>query len=166
MAVCLSINIQGKGHLITLGRSPIVIGRSSSCNVKVDDSRVSSRHCEISVGDNGRVVVTDLNSTNGTLINETSITSANLFIGDILKMGEITISIDSLSLSGPERKALTKSAATAKAKFISFKAPKKSLSTFKADLTTGPPPVEKSPSEEVQRTTITSVSHIKKSPED
>jgi pSer/pThr/pTyr-binding forkhead associated (FHA) protein len=44
-----------------------VLGRTKSCDVQLDDPLASKRHAEIHETD-GRFVLKDLNSTNGTMI--------------------------------------------------------------------------------------------------
>jgi hypothetical protein len=46
----------------------VVIGRSQRCDITVPDPSVSERHCRIEVTQQG-VMVTDLDSTNGTTVN-------------------------------------------------------------------------------------------------
>ena len=59
----------GKANVkeIVLGRETL-IGRSSDCNLKITSSQVSRRHCRIQVTDH-EVLITDLGSANGTLVN-------------------------------------------------------------------------------------------------
>jgi predicted component of type VI protein secretion system len=60
--------VQGKANVkeIVLGRETL-IGRGSECNLKIASSQVSRRHCRIVVTDD-RVLMTDLGSANGTLV--------------------------------------------------------------------------------------------------
>lgn len=60
--------VQGKANVkeIVLGRETL-IGRGSECNLKIASSQVSRRHCRIVVTDD-RVLMTDLSSSNGTLV--------------------------------------------------------------------------------------------------
>src|SRR5690606_27060487 len=50
--------------------TPLTIGRDAACDVRVDDRRVSRRHARLEV-QQGAVVLTDLNSTNGVYVNGT-----------------------------------------------------------------------------------------------
>ncbi|WP_037644735.1 FHA domain-containing protein, partial [Streptomyces exfoliatus] len=56
----------GGVHLLHGG--PIRIGRSADADVPLDDPDVSRAHCTVVVGDDGRVTVSDLGSTNGTTL--------------------------------------------------------------------------------------------------
>ena len=56
----------GASHPITSRR--VVVGRSRECDVQVDDTNVSRRHCEL-VQEDATYWVVDLGSTNGTELN-------------------------------------------------------------------------------------------------
>lgn len=57
------------GARLALSGAPTVFGRSPDCDVTLPDEGISSRHFEIALGPDGRFVVRDLGSTNGTLVN-------------------------------------------------------------------------------------------------
>jgi hypothetical protein len=69
---------------------PSVIGRSRSCDLVLRDDSVSRRHAMLTL-DGDHVVVTDLGSTNGTLLNGRWITQAEARPGDLLQLGEIEL---------------------------------------------------------------------------
>ena len=74
------------GRRIALGHDPVVIGRSSRCEVQLDQESVSRNHCRIS--HNGRgYLIRDLGSTNGTYVNDELVDSMDLRDGDQLKIG-------------------------------------------------------------------------------
>jgi hypothetical protein len=56
-----------RGTTITLGTSPITIGRSPECTLVLDDDYASGRHARLSPTPSGWVVE-DLDSTNGTYL--------------------------------------------------------------------------------------------------
>jgi hypothetical protein len=66
--------------------SPTVIGRMPACDLVVVDDSVSRRHAMLS-REHGRVVVTDLGSTNGTYLNGRWVTRAEVRPGDRLQLG-------------------------------------------------------------------------------
>lgn len=67
---------------------PTVIGRDQSCQIILDSDSVSRRHCMISPSPSGHHVVEDLNSTNGTIVNNEDIRSPReLQSGDHLRVG-------------------------------------------------------------------------------
>ena len=74
------------GRRIPLGLEPTVIGRSSKCEVQLDQESVSRNHCRISF--NGKTYsIRDLGSTNGTYVNDELVDEINLRDGDQLKVG-------------------------------------------------------------------------------
>jgi hypothetical protein len=71
---------------ISITDPPITIGRLSSNDVVLSDPNVSRRHAELQVN-GGRWVVTDLGSTNGTLVNGKLAREHPLKNGDRLSFG-------------------------------------------------------------------------------
>lgn len=69
-------------------RTPVKIGRSSSNDLILpsEDTRASSRHAELSY-DGASFILKDLNSTNGTFINDHKISTAVVKHGDIIQFG-------------------------------------------------------------------------------
>ena len=74
------------GRRIPLGPEPCVIGRSSKCDVQVDQESVSRNHARISRHPNG-YTIRDLGSTNGTYVNDELVDEVMLRDGDQLKIG-------------------------------------------------------------------------------
>jgi len=70
-----------------LDRPVITIGRDSENNIVLDKDSVSRRHAKLVQQNSARVVV-DLNSTNGTYVNDQTIKSHALKNGDRLKIGD------------------------------------------------------------------------------
>lgn len=71
---------------ISLTRDPVVIGRLSTNDVVLSDSNVSRRHAELRRVDGGWIV-SDLGSTNGTVVNGRSVKDQKLSDGDRLAFG-------------------------------------------------------------------------------
>jgi pSer/pThr/pTyr-binding forkhead associated (FHA) protein len=69
---------------------PVVVGRSSEADVTLTDRWVSRRHCVIDQRD-GRLVVRDLGSKHGTLVNHALVEECPLLPGDKLGLGLSTI---------------------------------------------------------------------------
>jgi adenylate cyclase len=66
----------------------LAIGRSPSNGLVLDDSRVSRRHAEIRLVENGRYRLTDLGSANGTWVNNRRISvPQDLQNGDLIQVG-------------------------------------------------------------------------------
>lgn len=84
------VQIDGEGNEIkrfTIGQRPIKIGRRSSNDIFIDDSKVSRVHARVN-GDDSGYYLTDLESTNGTLINGADIQGPHrLMPGDIIQIG-------------------------------------------------------------------------------
>lgn len=62
------------------------IGREDGVTVQLHDTEVSRRHARV-VYDSGRYLITDLNSSNGTFINQERITTAAINSGDKIEIG-------------------------------------------------------------------------------
>lgn len=79
-----------RGQKIALPQTQFVIGRDGSCHLRPVSTDVSKFHCAIAhMGD--RIVVRDLKSTNGTLLNGERITgTAKARDGDVLEIGPLT----------------------------------------------------------------------------
>ncbi|MGI5398596.1 FHA domain-containing protein [Streptomyces sp. CA-135486] len=81
----------GGVHLLHGGR--IDIGRSAEADVPLDDPDVSRLHCAVTVAEDGRVTVADLDSTNGTTLDGTAVgpRPVRLPAGALLRLGESTL---------------------------------------------------------------------------
>lgn len=134
MSIFINIKVNNKAHSIQVGYKPLLLGRSNKCNVKFSDPLLSSKHCEISLKQDGKVVITDLNSTNGSFLNDVKVISSHLYIGDTLRIGSIEISIDGSRLKPSERKPLTRKSEVGRTKFMDLKVNQKTHASIKADL--------------------------------
>lgn len=66
----------------------LLVGRSRSADLSMDDDRVSRRHCEVQLRVDGRLLIRDLGSTNGTFLGGEAIQAeTSLRIGQILRLG-------------------------------------------------------------------------------
>lgn len=74
------------GRRYTIKDEELLIGRAPHCDIMLTDDSVSRMHCRLIPGSNG-VVISDLNSTNGTYINATSVSTRLLRDGDKVKVG-------------------------------------------------------------------------------
>lgn len=72
---------------IDLAAMRLILGRSSSCDIMVDDINASRNHAELRCDSEGTWQVNDLGSTNGTLVNGRRITSHILSEGDRIRIG-------------------------------------------------------------------------------
>jgi hypothetical protein len=71
----------------------LLIGRSSRCDVVLSDPTISRRHARLIFRD-GRWVVQDLASTNGTILNGRRVGRSGLRPGDELVLGQARLRID------------------------------------------------------------------------
>ncbi len=69
-----------------IGPTPQTIGREGSCEIAIDDPSASRRHARFSVTQHG-VLLEDLGSKNGTLLNDQPCTSKLLRDGDQIQVG-------------------------------------------------------------------------------
>jgi diguanylate cyclase (GGDEF)-like protein len=76
----------GMGTRYILGERPLVIGRGSDCDIRINDHSVSRRHARISGGEDG-YYAEDLQSTNGTFVNDVASLTRKLDDGNYLRVG-------------------------------------------------------------------------------
>ena len=94
----LKIELTFKGKLlkqIETDKGEITIGRGTNNDIQIDNLGVSKTHAKIIKGPDAYTVV-DLNSTNGTNLNDKPIKKAKLAPKDILTIGKHTLSITAL----------------------------------------------------------------------
>jgi len=78
------------GERFNLDAGAFILGRSSSCDLVVQDSTVSRRHARIAVED-GTIAVTDLGSLNGTYLDEEQIRAVRAVAeGQTLRFGSVS----------------------------------------------------------------------------
>lgn len=73
---------------------PVLLGRSSSCDITIDDGLLSRQHSEIFINELGKLQIRDLESTNLTIVNERDIESHSLITGDVILLGETEIVVE------------------------------------------------------------------------
>jgi hypothetical protein len=82
-----------EGRDVSLDQSVTVIGRSSGCDIVVDDPNVSRRHAEVRrLGDGYSLV--DLGSTNGTEVNGQRVGETSLMNGDVIGVGTTRLTFE------------------------------------------------------------------------
>lgn len=85
--------LEWPGGVVTIDQRVVVIGRSSECEVRLDDANVSRRHAEVRrIGDGYSLV--DLGSTNGTEVNGQRIQETALMNGDVIAVGTTRITFE------------------------------------------------------------------------
>lgn len=77
-----SVTLLGIGHnippIVLASNSEVIVGRSNSADIKINNKYVSERHLSLSLDNKGRVQVRDLSSSNGTYIDGSKL-SPNIF---------------------------------------------------------------------------------------
>jgi two-component system cell cycle response regulator len=76
----------GMGARYPLTDTPVVLGRGNDCDIRINDHSVSRRHARIQPGADGYYAV-DLQSTNGTFVNDVPASICKLKDGDYLRIG-------------------------------------------------------------------------------
>jgi two-component system cell cycle response regulator len=92
------------GEVHKIGKSLVVLGRDSKCDIVIWEEGVSRQHAKIEK-QNQSFVVTDMGSTNGTFVNGEPAMQTILIEGDKIQMGEILLRFsfqDSIDVSHQE----------------------------------------------------------------
>jgi CheY-like chemotaxis protein len=76
-----------------LGASWVTLGRADGNTFQIVATSVSNRHCEVRWRD-GELAVRDLQSTNGTFINDKKISEGMLRPGQTLRLGEVELGLE------------------------------------------------------------------------
>ena len=82
----LDNNLKVKSSVIGKGR--VLIGRSESCDVIINHDPISAIHAVIEVLDN-KILIYDMNSTNGTYINDVKIVVKEISVGDTVSFADV-----------------------------------------------------------------------------
>jgi len=78
---------------VPVGSRPITIGRSPDNDLPVDNLAVSNHHAKVYF-EAGRMVIEDLDSLNGTFVNDLRVERATLHDGDNIHIGKHKIRVD------------------------------------------------------------------------
>lgn len=82
-----------QGKKLKLPERDITIGRDLECDIRISDSDVSRKHCELLIR-NGELFVVDLESRNGTYINDIAIQAETpLHPGEQLRVGPMVFEL-------------------------------------------------------------------------
>lgn len=80
-----------QGKRLVLPPKEMIVGRDDDCDMKIASSLVSRKHCSLKGTPDG-ILVTDLDSQNGTHVNDVPITEPTLLKeGDTLRIGAIVL---------------------------------------------------------------------------
>ena len=133
----LEINAKGRKSVVALNRSSIAIGRDSTNDVVLADTKASRQHCRIDCHE-GEFRVTDLNSHNGTWIGHERIQERMLRSGESIRIGGTFISLlsDTPIIETDDLVIIEEEDAPPPPKRPSRKPAKKALESFDEDLVT------------------------------
>ncbi|HKF58552.1 MAG TPA: FhaA domain-containing protein, partial [Blastocatellia bacterium] len=91
----------GRGYRVDLVRkgAPAYIGRAAGNTIRLDDPSISRVHCSIALRGDGQLVISDLDSANGTFVNGQVVNTAEaqkLEFGDDLQIGDVAFRVERL----------------------------------------------------------------------
>ncbi len=93
LPVLVGLDPPVSGQRFTLQRGENIIGRLEESDVAVLDGSVSRQHARILVS-RDRVTASDLQSSNGTFVDDTRIEAADLGHGDVLRVGSVAFRVE------------------------------------------------------------------------
>ncbi|MBI2889980.1 MAG: FHA domain-containing protein [Nitrospirae bacterium] len=97
MRACLSTD---GGEIVLLG-SRTTIGRSGENEIQIIDERGSKQHARILKEDDGRFVILDLSSRNGTFVGNERIRKHSLRVGDTFRIAGHTFTYEERDANDP-----------------------------------------------------------------
>jgi hypothetical protein len=91
------VQLEIRGRLRPVNPPGVVLGRGTEADIQVNDPGVSRRHAEIRLMPEGadgiRVVLVDLGSTNGTMVNGRRTSEAELNDGSVVRIGTTDLTV-------------------------------------------------------------------------
>ena len=99
--VVLSEGLSGRTYELKVDKT--TIGRVDDNTFQIAEPSVSSHHCEVMMRGSD-VIVRDLDSTNGTFISGEKITEKMLKPGEVLRLGQIEIRLETDEMAAPAKK--------------------------------------------------------------
>jgi len=87
------IIIRSGGRVSEFRKGRVIVGRARDVDFHIDDPNISRRHAAISWKD-GKVLIEDLKSTNGTLVNGRPVSSTVLRPDDVVLIGDSRITVE------------------------------------------------------------------------
>ncbi len=104
MASILIVSGTSEGDFYLLGKQAVTVGRGERCPIQIVDDAVSRKHLQIRFDEaQVRYYVEDLESANGTLINDKPIAGARpLTDGDVIGLGTTQLMFSSVDFADGE----------------------------------------------------------------
>ena len=85
-----------EGDRVVAVRATSQLGRDLTCDVVVGDAEASRRHAELVAEPGGRWQLRDLDSTNGTFVNDRRVVGAvDVAAGDVVRIGRVSVELHS-----------------------------------------------------------------------
>jgi hypothetical protein len=114
MSRLLFRDAQGRDGGIELRDQPVYIGRGVDCAIRTDDAMVSRKHSLV-VYQDGRYWIEDLDSSNGTHVNDVRVKRQALAHNDVVRCGSLWLRFveDAPRVGGPSTVAFRAQQATA-----------------------------------------------------
>jgi hypothetical protein len=81
------------GQIVPLANGYNILGRSPACQIKIASNSVSKEHATILLTEDGKVLITDMNSRNGTFVNGLRVQNQKLSAGDKLTFHDVVVDI-------------------------------------------------------------------------
>ena len=92
---------EGEATTFELTEEETVIGRHPECTIQINSNMVSRKHAQVT-NENGRYVIEDLGSANGSHLNNTRIQKSQLAHADVVQCGSLMIRfLDEGSVNAP-----------------------------------------------------------------
>ena len=89
------------GRVLEITGERFVIGRDDDCNLKLPDEKISRKHASLTRHADGRVILQDLGSTNGTFVDEQRITTPVELTGnEQVRVGDTMMIVSAQAPSG------------------------------------------------------------------
>lgn len=81
---------------LRVGATPVSVGRAAGNHLRIDDHSLSRLHCAFTLHSDGRLLVADLHSSNGTAVNGDFLRpdeAVEIHAGDRLQIGDIELTV-------------------------------------------------------------------------
>ena len=106
MAIVLLITTRDEPTIELPFLGKCIVGRSSSCEIILDDKQISGKHGVFETNSLGQIFYTDLGSTNGSFLNNARIQKIRFKLSETLLLGNTIITIDEKRLNSKESLAI------------------------------------------------------------
>lgn len=80
------------GHTVALATKPVLVGRGSDAGLVIRDREISRVHARLEPASTG-ATISDRDSSNGTLVEGTAVSSASLPFGDVARVGSSLLEV-------------------------------------------------------------------------